>query len=118
MVAATQHFRALPLSKLTLAALMNNEPDPSLYALTVPAVLGEVDAFMSHSWSDDGKLKYERLHEWTRELGGDRDVQIWLDKARAPYQPTPCPASELPRLPSRLLSLRRRASINSASTRA
>ena len=88
LATAAAHFRAQPLSKLTLAALMNNEPDPSLYALTVPAVLGEVDAFMSHSWSDDGKLKYERLHEWARELGGDREAQIWLDKVSAPYKPT------------------------------
>ena len=80
---AAQCFRALPLSTLTLATLTNNEPDPSLHNLTVPAVLGGVDAFMSHSWSDDGKLKYERLHEWARELVGNDDVQIWLDKVRA-----------------------------------
>ena len=47
---ATKRFHSLPLSKLTREALMNNEPDPSLHALTVPATLGKVDAFMSHSW--------------------------------------------------------------------
>ena len=36
---------------------------------------------MSHSWSDDGSAKYNKLHEWARELGGDDDKLVWLDKA-------------------------------------
>ena len=47
---ATSLFRAQPVSTITRAALINNEPDPSLHTLTVPAKLGAVDAFMSHSW--------------------------------------------------------------------
>ena len=47
---ATKRFRAQPLSTLTREALMNNESDPSLHALTVPATLGKVDGFLSHSW--------------------------------------------------------------------
>ena len=80
---AQQRFRGQPLSTLTLEALMNNEPDPTLHANTVSATLGEVHAFMSHSWSDDGRAKYEKLHEWARELGtGDKETLIWLDKVR------------------------------------
>ena len=40
--------------------------------------MGEVHAFASHSWSDDGNLKYDRLHEWA---GGDEEKLLWLDKA-------------------------------------
>ena len=65
-----------------------NKPDPALYAKTVAAALGEVDAFASHSWSDEGGAKFDALHEWAKELrrGGrrsepDADVLIWLDKA-------------------------------------
>ena len=78
---AVQRFRAQPLTTLTLETLLSNETDPSLYAKTVPAKLGEVHAFMSHSWSDDGRLKHEKVHEWARELGGDDDKLVWLDKA-------------------------------------
>ena len=81
LINAVQRFRAQPLSTLTINALLTSEPDASLYANSVPAKLGEVHAFMSHSWSDDGKLKYERLHVWARELGGDDDKLVWLDKA-------------------------------------
>lgn len=73
-----QRFRAQPLSTLTRAALMDSKPDPSLNAGTVPAKLGEVHAFMSHSWSDDGSRKFDALHEWA---GGDHKL-IWLDKVR------------------------------------
>ena len=78
---AAARFRGQPLSTLTLEALLNNEPDASLYASTVPAKLGDVHAFASHSWSDDGNLKYEKLHEWAHELGGDGDKLVWIDKA-------------------------------------
>ena len=43
-------FRAQPVSTITRVALVSNDPDPSLHALTVPAKLGAVDAFVSHSW--------------------------------------------------------------------
>ena len=59
---ATNRFRAQPLKSLTLEALLTNQSDPSLYANSVPAKLGEVHAFMSHSWNDDGTLKYNKLH--------------------------------------------------------
>ena len=78
---AAERFRAQPLKTLTLEALLTNESDPSLYANSVPAKLGEVHAFVSHSWSDDGTLKYDKLHEWARELGGDDDKLVWLDKS-------------------------------------
>ena len=45
---------------------------------TVAATLGSVDAFASHSWSDDGNAKFDILQEWA---GDDIDKKlIWLDK--------------------------------------
>ena len=29
-----------------------------------PATLGEVDAFVTYSWGDSGRMQYEALHEW------------------------------------------------------
>jgi hypothetical protein len=79
---------------------MEKKPDPALNAKTVQAELGMVDAFVSHSWSDDGGDKYDGLHAWARERHNkdedkqarascaarvrsceDADLLIWLDKA-------------------------------------
>ena len=73
---------------LTLEALLTNESDPSLYANSVPAKLGEVHAFVSHSWSDDGILKYDKLHEWAHELGGDEDKLVCGSTSSAPTSST------------------------------
>ena len=46
---AAERFRAQPLKTLTLEALLTNESDPSLYANSVSAKLGEVHAFVWHT---------------------------------------------------------------------
>ena len=38
----------------------------------------ECEAFVSHSWSDDGAAKFARLHSWA---AGDASTLLWLDKA-------------------------------------
>ena len=57
--------------------MIKGEPDPQLLQSTVNTKLGNVDAFVSHSWSDDGHAKFEKLHEWS---GGEGRL-LWLDKA-------------------------------------
>ena len=74
---ASERFRGLPLSALTLADIMHNEPDPAMYVKTTPATLGSVHAFCSHSWSDPGDAKLDKLHAWA---GGEEKL-LWLDKA-------------------------------------
>ena len=85
---SANNFRAMKLNALTRAHLADNKPDPELIKLTVPAKLGECHAFVSHSWSDDGDAKYDRLHEWAKgdvdveaEAWVKGDVLLWLDKA-------------------------------------
>ena len=46
---------------------------------TVKASLGEVRAFMSHSWSDEGEPKHAQLNDYAASHGPD--CLIWLDKA-------------------------------------
>ncbi len=85
-------FRKLPFSRLTpedlpgtskvLGGSSNGmsaaaQPTKELSEKTEKAILHEVDAFISHSWSDDGDAKYARMKEWA----AGRDVSIWLDKA-------------------------------------
>ena len=79
---AQSRFRALPVPSLTKEELMNNEGSPELSAKASAARLGDVQAFVSHSWSDDGEGKFNRLHEYAAACGGDlAAVRIWLDKA-------------------------------------
>ena len=85
-------FRKLPFSRLTpedlpgtskvLGGSSNGmsaaaQPTKELSEKTEKAILHEVDAFISHSWSDDGDAKYARMKEWA----AGREVSIWLDKA-------------------------------------
>ena len=72
-----ERFRALPFASLTRAELAMSTPDPAMHAKTVPATLGSVHAFLSHSWGDDGDAKFDKVHEWA----GGEDKLVWLDKA-------------------------------------
>lgn len=80
---AIKHFRAWPLSQLTREILAHNKPDTTLHAHTLEAKLGGVDAFVSHSWSDDGTSKFDKLQQWaaTRTPQSEAGHLIWLDKA-------------------------------------
>ena len=79
-----KRFRALPLSSLAESDL-DSSTDSGLHRKTQTAALGDVDCFVSHSWSDAGAAKYARLHEWARgddvRSDGEQYPLIWLDKA-------------------------------------
>jgi hypothetical protein len=68
-----------------------------LFGKTKKTRLGDCDAFLSHSWSDDGATKWDALSSWAnafRERQG-REPKLWLDKVRsrrrARWMPA-CPA--------------------------
>merc|ERR1711957_712437 len=46
------------------------------------ANLGEVDAFLSHSWSDASDVKWNALQMWHVEFRHEhgRDAKVWIDK--------------------------------------
>ena len=73
-------FRALPLSELTEDDL-SGSADSGLHQKTRPAALGDVDGFVSHSWSDNGVAKYKVLQEWSRSRSKQGSATVWLDKA-------------------------------------
>lgn len=63
---------------------MATNKDTGLFAKTLMAIAGEVAAFISHSWSDNGEAKWTRLCEWVGErqaAGHGSDPLLWLDKA-------------------------------------
>jgi len=80
---ALESFKSIPSNLITEADLASSAPAPSLSALAQHAPLGKVDYFLSHSWSDSAKNKWEalkRLEDRFREKHA-RAPTIWLDKA-------------------------------------
>lgn len=69
---AAARFRAIAFCDLKPSHLARSELSPTerieLIAARKPAALNEVDAFISHSWSDDGQAKCARR---TPKLGAD-----------------------------------------------
>ena len=58
-----RRFRALPLSALAESHMCDNK-DSGLFPKTVAVKLGECDAFVSHSWADEGSAKMRHLKVW------------------------------------------------------
>ena len=77
-----KRFRALRLDAISANDLSNNS-DTQMFGRTQPAKLGTVDAFISHSWQDDGNAKHAQLQVWgekVRTANGGQEPLVWLDK--------------------------------------
>ncbi|KAJ1630258.1 hypothetical protein T492DRAFT_93455 [Pavlovales sp. CCMP2436] len=62
--------------------MADSNPNPALYQLSKPASMGGVDAFVSHSWTDDPQHKWAALQEWRAQFKAEhqREPRVWLDK--------------------------------------
>jgi hypothetical protein len=103
---AVANFRCLPASKLlaadlAAADLAGSSPEhtgstnsAALAAKTVPATMGEVTAFLSHSWRDDEEAPgatHRAVGQWARQQRRNlrptgteptsMEPTIWLDRA-------------------------------------
>ena len=84
---AAGRFRAIPFSVLRPSHFESPEVTPAEQALFASTqrkpALNEVDAFVSHSWSDEPDAKYEALRLWALkfEQAHGRQPLLWLDKA-------------------------------------
>jgi hypothetical protein len=79
---ASQRFRCVLLSDLCRSDLADSQPSPGLHTRTRRIRLGECDAFVSHSWSDDEGAKWVALQGWCRGFRTEhgREPTLWLDK--------------------------------------
>jgi len=70
------------LNQITPDILINNTPNPDYGALASPCALGACDAFLSHSWHDDGEAKWRALQAWGCEFSRQNGRQpcLWFDK--------------------------------------
>merc|ERR1711972_1174655 len=65
-----------------MGMMADNVPDAALNALAQPCPLGGCDAFLSHSWHDDGKAKWKCLQAWSAAFINEnrREPSLWIDK--------------------------------------
>mmetsp|Transcript_115241 Transcript_115241/g.325651 ORF Transcript_115241/g.325651 Transcript_115241/m.325651 type:complete len:526 (+) Transcript_115241:104-1681(+) len=79
---AKRTFHGLPIEALEPDDLATNQGS-ALYTMTKKVRFGEVDAFISHSWSDSGDLKWSALQRWRSRFAfsNGRQPIVWLDKA-------------------------------------
>ena len=83
---AKSKFRSISFEDLSAEDFSKNKEEDGdknkLFGKTKQIELGKCDAFMSHSWSDDGVEKYEALRQWAVEFEEreGRSPNIWLDK--------------------------------------
>lgn len=80
---AMSRFRVINLDKLELSDLSDNQPSRDLFERSAPASLGDCDAFISHSWSDDADAKWRALMSWKDRFvcSTGRSPYVWFDKA-------------------------------------
>ena len=76
---ARRTFTGLPFELLSKVDLSSNA-DTGLNAKARRCRLGEVDAFLSHSWHDDADTKWRALSAWAAELAEaqGRSPMVWL----------------------------------------
>ena len=75
-------FKCVTLDKVSEAEMAASTPDPALADRAEPAHLGDVDAFISHSWSDPVRSKWVALQAWRNEFKAkhQREPRVWIDK--------------------------------------
>jgi len=79
---AKLNFRAVSAEFVTQDALSSSAPDPALQSLAMRCTFGECDAFITHSWSDDPRAKWQALQTWRKEFERRRGraPMVWIDR--------------------------------------
>ena len=89
---ARKNFRGVRFDALTLASF-ETSTDSGLNDVVTRCRLGEIDAFLSHSWQDDAKLKWSKLNEFKQDFEASNDgiePRCWLVRSRrfqSPHTP-------------------------------
>ena len=81
---ARRCFQAVPFARLRREHFETNQADADLMkGIAQRCQLGEVDAFLSHSWHDDPSEKWAALCAWAAafEAKHGRSPLVWFDKA-------------------------------------
>jgi hypothetical protein len=78
------YFRYVYLKDLAfdeMVAATSGTRSQEVFVRTHPALLGEVDAFVSHSWHDEPRAKWDALQAWCNGFHAKhgRPPKLWLD---------------------------------------
>ncbi|KAJ1628978.1 hypothetical protein T492DRAFT_1013863 [Pavlovales sp. CCMP2436] len=66
---ARERFTCVSAEEVLVTDFLSNSARPSIaIGRQEAARLGEVDAFVSHSWHDDAQAKFDALQEWRRDF--------------------------------------------------
>lgn len=84
---ARRNFRGVHFSDLVQESF-DSSADSGLHEKSTRYRLGEIDAFLSHSWHDDPVAKWQALLRWAHEFEAKyrRTPSLWLDKASIDQQ--------------------------------
>lgn len=100
LTAASSAFRAIPFELLEATHFETNAASGNdLFHRTIQLQLGEVDFFLSHSWHDSARRKWEALVAYAkafREENKGRNPLVWLDKACLNQENVAASLSHLP----------------------
>ena len=77
---AKHSFRGLSVDQISANDLLSSH-DTGLHKKTIRLRLGGCDAFVSHSWHDDGQLKFNALTSWVASFEKEhrRKPIVWLE---------------------------------------
>ena len=75
-------LRRIRFENISHELLQTSQGGADTYALSEPCKLGDIDFFISHSWSDDAGLKYQKIVEVNAQFEKEnrRAATLWLDK--------------------------------------
>jgi diadenosine tetraphosphatase ApaH/serine/threonine PP2A family protein phosphatase len=78
---AHSHLRAIPASQISEAVLRSSVRRLSVYAMSKPVRMGDIDAFISHSHHDDAAVRIEAIHAWRARFIATygREPLCWVD---------------------------------------
>jgi hypothetical protein len=81
---SVRFFRYILLGDLTFKDMLDatsGARSQDVFQRSQPALLGEIDAFVSHSWHDDTKAKWDALQTWCTAFSAKhgRQPKLWLD---------------------------------------
>merc|ERR1719197_1204731 len=80
---ATRALRCVDWRRITPGLFESSAGSAATFALSRPVRAGErIDAFVSHSWSDDAAAKFAKLSTWAAafEAAHGRAPTLWIDK--------------------------------------
>ena len=82
LASAALVFRGVSFEKLEPEHMQSNAPGVSLNLLAQSVQLGDIDYFLSHSWHDDGSVKWTAMKRFAESFASEhgRPPLLWFDR--------------------------------------